>query len=79
MPIFKRKKSQETFIYCECGNEMCSDKSFISDTYDEKNDNHVNYKCQKCGKEYDYNFDIAPVPIDWNELNKGEVDANPQI
>lgn len=59
---------QITFIYCKCGNEMCSDGSFISDTYDDNGDNHVLYKCKKCGKETDYNFDIAPVPISWEEI-----------
>ena len=42
------KKEQTTFIYCKCGNEMCSDNSFISDTYDDNNNNHVKYKCEKC-------------------------------
>ena len=62
------KKEQTTFIYCKCGNEMCSDGSFISDTYDKNGDNHVKYKCEKCGMESDFNFDIAPVPINWNVL-----------
>ena len=67
--LLKLWNKQKTFIYCECGNEMCSDGSFISDTYDE-NDNHVKYKCQKCGMEYDYNFDITPVPIDWKIITQ---------
>lgn len=62
------KKKQTTFIYCKCGNEMCSDGSFVSDTYDENNNNHVKYKCKKCGLESDYNFDIAPVPVNWNDI-----------
>jgi hypothetical protein len=61
------KLKQTTFIYCKCGNEMCSDSSFISDTYDNNGDNHVKYKCEKCGTESDFNFDIAPFPINWNE------------
>lgn len=59
---------QNTFIYCTCGNEMCSDSSFVSDTYDVNCDNHVKYKCEKCGDNHDYNFDIAPVPLNWNSL-----------
>lgn len=67
--FFRKKPSQVTFIYCsKCGNEMCSDGSFISDTYDENDDNHVRYKCKKCGEKYDYNFDIAVVPISWDQL-----------
>jgi hypothetical protein len=66
----KRKPKQSTFIYCGCGNELCSSGSFISDTYDERGDNHVRYKCSTCGEETDYNFDIAPVPISWAEINK---------
>ena len=58
---------QSTFIYCTCGNELCGSGSFVSDTYD-NNDNHVKYKCSSCGKESDYNFDIAPFPVNWNTL-----------
>ena len=65
------KTSQDTFIYCECGNELCSDGSFVSDTY-RNNQNHVKYKCKKCGLISDYNFDIAPVPINWKNLHKGD-------
>lgn len=68
--MFKKKSNQTTFVYCECGSEMCSDESFISDTYDENNNNHVRYICQKCGKESDWNFDIMPGPISWDYLNE---------
>ena len=47
--LVRNKNKQKTFIYCQCGNEICSDGSFVSDTYDENNDNHVRYKCKKCG------------------------------
>jgi transcription elongation factor Elf1 len=61
---------QTTFINCrQCNNELCSSDSFISDTYDDNNDNHVLYKCSNCGLDADYNFDIAPVPINWLDLN----------
>jgi hypothetical protein len=63
LSVFIKHKKQTTFIYCKCGNEMCSDNSFISDTYDDNGDNHVKYKCEECGMESDFNFDIAPVPI----------------
>lgn len=62
------KQKQTTFIYCKCGNEMCSDGSFVSDTYDENGSNHVRYKCKKCGEESDYNFDICMLPVNWNKL-----------
>lgn len=65
--LLKSKKPQVTFIYCTCGNELCS-SSFVSDSYDERGDNHVLYKCSKCGKKSDFNFDIAPVPINWADL-----------
>lgn len=64
---------QRTFIYCSCGNELCSDGSFISDTYDENGDNHVKYKCKVCGSLVDYNFDIAPVPINWISLKSDRI------
>ena len=61
--------NQTTFIYCnKCNNEICSDGSFVSDTLDENGDNHVLYKCKQCGQTADFNFDIAPVPINWNDL-----------
>lgn len=65
----KPKPIQQTYIHCrQCNNELCSSDSFISDTYDENNNNHVLYKCSSCGLKADYNFDIAPVPINWLNL-----------
>ena len=65
------KKKNRLQIFCKkCNNDLCADDSFISDTYDKNEDNHVKYKCKKCGKKSDYNFDIAPVPINWEELSK---------
>ena len=66
--VLSNKQKQYTHIYCKCGNEMCSDGSFVSDTYDENDDNHVLYECKECGVESDFNFDIAPVPINWEKL-----------
>ena len=61
---------QTTYIYCKCGNELISDDCFI-DQYDDKNgDNHVLYKCKKCGRNSDWNFTIAPVPISWETINR---------
>ena len=74
--LFAPKKSvykQTTFIKCEkCGNELCGSNSFVSDTYDENNDNHVLYKCSKCGYECDYNFDVFPIPVKWTDLNNSK-------
>lgn len=69
--LFKKKttpKKQSTLVYCDCGNELVSSNSFVSDELDENGDNHVKYKCTKCGLESDFNFDIAPVPINWKTL-----------
>jgi hypothetical protein len=72
MSMFKKKKTkkpQSTFIYCDqCNNEMVSDGSFVSDTYDDNGDNHVLYCCKECGLESDWNFDIAPFPVLWNDI-----------
>jgi|WetSurMetagenome_2_1015567.scaffolds.fasta_scaffold05374_4 hypothetical protein len=59
-----RDKSTEKklFLYCKCGNELISSGSFVSDSYDKDWNNHVLFKCSKCGKEFDYDFDV-PVPI----------------
>jgi len=62
-----------TFIYCrKCKNDLCSNGSFISDVTDVNGSNHVRYKCKVCGLEADYNFDIAPVPINWKDLEPTE-------
>lgn len=65
----KKEPTQRTFLYCGCGNELISSKSFISDT-GEGSENHVLFKCKKCGKDLDFNFDIALVPIKWEDLRK---------
>lgn len=67
--LWKHEPIQRTFVYCDCGNELIASKSFVSDTYDENGDNHVLYKCTQCGREHDWNFDIAPVPINWLKLS----------
>jgi hypothetical protein len=67
--LLKPEIHQVTYIHCTCGNELCSG-SFVSDSYDERGDNHVLYRCTKCGKESDFNFDIAPVPINWTNLRR---------
>jgi uncharacterized Zn finger protein len=71
--ILNPKVVQRTFVYCDCGNELIASKSFVSDTYDENGDNHVLYKCTQCGQEQDWNFDIAPVPINWSKLRSEPV------
>lgn len=50
------KKGQYTFCYCECGNELISNKCCIRDT------DYVYFKCNKCGKISKWDFD-APCPI----------------
>jgi RNase P subunit RPR2 len=65
----KPKKKQSLKIYClYCNTELISSDSFVSDTYDCHNNNHVIYKCKNCGNISDYNFDIAPIPINWKQL-----------
>lgn len=53
--------SQRTFIWCDCGNELCSTDShfFTEPTFLEV------YKCSKCGEVSKWDFD-APVPIKIN-------------
>lgn len=64
------RKGQTCFIYCNCGNELISSNSFVEDIIDKNGNNHVKYICRECNKFHDYNFDIAPIPISWEELNK---------
>lgn len=49
--------NQRTFVWCSCGNELCSSESLVSDTWEYG----VHYKCSSCGENQWYNFD-APVP-----------------
>lgn len=65
--LLKPEKPQVTYIHCTCGNELCSN-SCVSDSYDEYGDNHVLYICTKCGKKSDFNFDIAPVPVNYENI-----------
>lgn len=52
---------QSTFIWCDCGNELCSTESF--DEYENLSDSDlVHYKCSKCGEKSEWDFE-APVPI----------------
>lgn len=56
--------NQKTFIWCECGNELCSTNSWLeyeSKEIVEKIDVEV-YKCSKCGEISKWDFG-APVPI----------------
>ena len=49
---------QGTFVWCDCGNELISTNSFVSDT------DLVRYKCSKCGVESGWNFDcLAPFRV----------------
>ena len=64
---------QYLYLYCpQCKNDLCSNDSFVSDTYDENADNHVFYKCAVCGQESDWNFDIAPIPVNWERLKMAD-------
>ena len=68
-----KKEDYGCAVYCTCGVELITSNSFISDTYDNNSDNHVLYKCKICGKYTDFNFDVAPLPIPWDELGHNDV------
>jgi RNase P subunit RPR2 len=55
-------KYSNCLVYCDCGNELTSSKSFVSDKGEQEN-NVVTYKCSHCSEESKFNFDIAPVAI----------------
>ncbi len=68
--LFEPAQTDTPAIWCKmCRNNMYLDNSFVSDTYDENGHNHVKYECEVCGTKADFNFDIAPVPINWETLN----------
>ena len=46
------------FIKCDCGNELTTSGSFVSD-----NEQGVTYQCTDCRNYSLWNFDIAPVPV----------------
>lgn len=52
--------NQSTFIWCDCGNELCSSNSYI-DLHNDINPFEY-YKCSTCGVESKWDFD-APCPI----------------
>ncbi len=53
--------NQTTFCWCECGNELCSTDSFVSDTFKDGK-SLVRYRCSKCGQGQFWDFD-PPTPI----------------
>lgn len=66
------KSEQRTFCYCSsCNSELISSDSFIVDTY-VNNANVVHYNCKACGKDSYYNFDIAPMPIPYSEIENSD-------
>jgi len=68
-PRSPKGTKQLTYIKCRgCGQDLCSNGSLVSDTYDSNGDNHVRYRCTLCKTEADYNFDVAPAPIHWDTL-----------
>jgi len=54
---------QYTWVYCECGNELCSDGSYEGTYLTEFDVRSVRYICKKCGDVSWFDFDRAPVPI----------------
>lgn len=61
------------FLKCDCGNELITSDSFVSDTTE-----GVRYKCTDCKKESLWNFDRAPVPIrikniEYNKHNSSDI------
>jgi hypothetical protein len=71
-------KEQKLFLYCDCGNELISSDSFFSDMYDKDWNNHVIFKCSKCGKELDFNFDV-PVPVRWPDDGKSYLEEYKKV
>jgi len=49
---------QMTFVWCDCGCELCATGSFVSDDW-----RGVNYKCIECKKESWWNFDVIPGAV----------------
>lgn len=71
-PKTEYKSEQRTFCYCSnCKTELISTDSFIVDTY-VNNTNVVHYNCKTCGKDSYYNFDIAPMPIPYSEIDNSD-------
>lgn len=52
--------NQKTFIWCHCGNELCSTNSWIASQ--DKTLDIEYYKCTKCGVASKWDFG-APCPI----------------
>jgi hypothetical protein len=57
MRLRKQARKQNTFCWCPlCGEDLCSNRSFKSDT------ETIKYECSNCGCRSSWNFD-APLPI----------------
>lgn len=55
-------KYSSCLVYCDCGNELTTTNSFVSDE-GEQGKNVVTYRCSHCEQESKWNFDLAPAPI----------------
>lgn len=53
--------NQTTFIWCDCGNELCSTNSHTGSGDPVTQPDFEFYKCSKCGHESRWNFG-TPVP-----------------
>lgn len=54
--------NQKTFIWCDCGNELCSTDSHTGSGDPLIQADFEFYKCSKCGDESRWNFG-TPAPI----------------
>lgn len=57
--------NQTTFIWCECGNELCSSNSHTGSGDINIQSGMEFYKCSQCGDESRWMFD-SPVPFKLN-------------
>lgn len=56
------------FIYCDCGNDLGTG---TSDILYQSVDKEI-YSCNKCGMLSEWRYDIGPLPIRVNKVNKYE-------
>ncbi len=65
IPNFMMSKNRNNFIWCNCGNDL------VRDSYEKELENGVyQYRCSSCGEKSIFNFIVAPIPINIEELKR---------
>lgn len=65
IPDFMMSNNRTNYLWCNCGNDL------IRDSYEKELENGVyQYRCSSCGEKSIFNFIVAPILINIEELKR---------